>query len=276
MNIIDYVLSIPKSIDFYVYAVGSGGEFFTSLIALAHKETREILDTQYFDAIKTEDNLTRFYRAKYFEKNTSYNFLNLKTESNIFNSIDLFYFFGSYMEPEDKINYTKLMIFHSLLEPHSRIGSAGFLGIKNKEATDIKLKYRNTHIVMCTHWLDMGVVKNDKNFQNRNYGLKLFEEQKYWDVINLDPQTEKGINLVQNFCKNFGIIRNSDYKVLNHINHKSFKDIKLKFPFMDYLANNDFNSIKDYLENRYGSDLDFDFIDKALNNYKKLRVDPYL
>jgi hypothetical protein len=42
------------------------------------------------------------------------------------------------------------------------------------------------------------------------------------------------------------------------------------------MINNDFNSIKDYLTNRYGSDLDYDFIDRALINYKKIRIDPYL
>jgi hypothetical protein len=180
------------------------------------------------------------------------------------------------MTSEDKINYAKLMLFHGLLNPHSKVGSAGFLGFKNKEADDIKLKYGNSHIVLCTHWLDISLAKKEKNWENRNFGLKIFEDQKYWSVINLDPQTEKGINLVQNFCAKYKLITHSDSKVSDHINHKMFKDIKLKFPFMDYLVNSDFNSIKDYLENRYGSDLDFDFIDQALIDYKKLRVDPYL
>jgi hypothetical protein len=160
------------------------------------------------------------------------------------------------------------MLFHAL--------APAYHALRNINEVNVTSKYKNTHIAMCTHWLDVSRIKNDKNFESRNYGLKLFEQQNYWNVINLDPQTLKGIDLVQNFCKKFGLTRNSDIKVSTHINHKMFKDIKLKFPFMDYLVNNDFNSIKDYLENRYGSDLDFDFIDQALIDYKKLRVDPYL
>ena len=45
---------------------------------------------------------------------------------------------------------------------------------------------------------------------------------------------------------------------------------------MDYMINNDLNVIKDYIENCYGPELDHDFIDKALINYKKVRIDPYL
>jgi hypothetical protein len=65
-------------------------------------------------------------------------------------------------------------------------------------------------------------------------------------------------------------------KIKVAFNHSAFKNIKLKFPFMDYMISNDFNSIKDYLEVRYGPDLDYDFIDKALITYKKVRIDPYL
>ena len=77
----------------------------------------------------------------------------------------------------------------------------------------------------------------------------------------------------------FKLLSNNELKsekVQKQFDHPAFKNIKLKFPFMDYMVENDLNGVKYYLEDRYGPDLDFDFIDQSLIEYKKNRIDPYL
>jgi hypothetical protein len=140
------------------------------------------------------------------------------------------------------------------------------------------LRINNINIILCTHWVDLHAASNmTKNniINNRTFGVPLFEKQKYWNLINLDPQTKKGKNFVINFCIKSKLANNVE-KVKLSLNHSAFDNIKLKFPFIDHLLNNDFNLIKDYINDRYGPELDHDFIDKALINYKKVRIDPYL
>jgi hypothetical protein len=273
MSIIDHVLSLPDHIDFYVYTPGSGGEFFASLIALSHKKTREILKFKSFDALKNNEDLIRYNRPQYFTYDNDFKFLNLNIDNEFYNSTDLFQMIGHLMSPLDRINYSKMLLFQSMIDFNIKFGNSILL-TGTDTLNDISI-YKGANIILCTHWVDLSAIPKTKNFESRNFGLNLFENEKYWDVINLDPKTEKGKNLVLNFCKKFKLVNNIE-KIKTGLNHSAFNNIKLQFPFMDYLAINDFDSIKNYISNRYGPDLDFDFIDQALIDYKKIRVDPYL
>lgn len=275
MDIVNRVLSLPRNIDFYIYTPGSGGEFFASLIPLSHKKTREVLKFKSFNAIKNNELLTRYDRPQYFTYDENFRFLNLNIDNEFYNSADVFAQVGHYMNSSDRINYCKMLLFQSMIGYNIQTGNSLLLK-GNGPVKNISI-YKDTNIILCTHWINFSAVRYLENWKYRNFGLKLFEKEKYWGTINLDPQTEKGINLVLNFCKKFELYKNSDIMTTQRINHKAFKDINLKFPFMDYMANNNLNSIKDYIENRYGADdRDFDFIDRALIDYKKIRIDPYL
>jgi len=268
MDIVDQVLSIPKNIDFYIYAPGSGGEFFTSLIALSHKKTREILKLKYFDGLKNDEGLMRYNRPQYFTYDENFKFLNLNINNEFYNEVDLLTMLGHLMSPLDRINYCKMLLFQGIFQ--------SMLPNRNKDEFKENINmFKGVNIILSTHWIELPLLIKTKNFESRNFGLKLFEKEKYWNVINLDPQTEKGRNLVLNFCKKYKLITNVK-KVEMQFNHSAFSNIKLKFPFMDYMATGDFNSIKNYITNRYGPDLDYEFIDKALIDYKKLRIEPYL
>lgn len=269
MSVIDQVLSIPDHIDFYIYSPGCGGEFFASLIALSHKKTREILKLKYFDGVKNNEGLMRYSRPQYFTYDENFKFLNLNISNEFYNSADLFNIVGHLMSPSDRINYSKMLLFQAIFQ--SMVPSENN---KNKITENINM-FKGVNIILSTHWIELSSIIKTEKFESRNFGLKLFEKEKYWNVINLDPQTEKGKKLVLNFCKKYKLVSNIK-KIEMLFNHAAFNNIKLKFPFMDYMANEDFNSIKDYITNRYGPDLDYEFIDKALIDYKKLRIEPYL
>ena len=273
-GIIDFVLDAPKNIDWYIYAPGSGGEFFTSLSSIAHKKTRDLLYIKQFLAQKNDEqsenfnqNIIRYNSAKYF------------IDPELFASIDdigkTFFHYGEYMDGTERVNYAKMVLFHSLY---------GYIKYNFYKSSDdlkpsidnLKPFFKDTNIILCTHWCNkVGAADSHK----RNYGLKVFEQQEYWNVINLDPQTPRGQKLVKNFCKKFKLLSNDELKsekVQKQFDHPAFRNIKLKFPFMDYMVENDLNGVKYYLEDRYGPDLDFDFIDQSLIEYKKNRIDPYL
>jgi hypothetical protein len=44
MSFEDYVISLPRKIDFICYAHGSGGEFLSSLVALSCPKTKNLLN----------------------------------------------------------------------------------------------------------------------------------------------------------------------------------------------------------------------------------------
>jgi hypothetical protein len=266
IDVVEEVLSWPKNIDIYIYAPGSGGEFFTSLCSLAHFPTREILTSKNLNVSKisaTSENLNNFLvfeSQKYFNPE-------LTDISEIGKHI---YFLSKYMDPITKINYLKYVIFHVILNNGTLKNINGF----NENFSSKREFIKNINIVLCTHWQD--IKKSYKSdLKPRTFGIPLFEKEKNLNVINLDPQTEKGREFVINFCAKTNLVTNTE-KIKNQFEHSAFNNIKLQFPFFDYVIKNDTNSIKDYIENRYGSDLDFDFIDQALIDYKKIRVDPYL
>jgi len=257
-NLIDEALSWPNKIDIYFYAPGAGGEFFTTLCSLSHLPTREILYSQNIEAVKFETGAIVFKSAVYFNYEEIF-------VSELGKHLC---FYSKYItDPLERINYYRMVLAHSFLN----IPSEDVHNLNNK-----KNILKNKNIILCTHWIKIHSTdkKNGPNFDNRTFGIPLFEKQKYWNIINLDPETEKARNHIINFCKKSKLAV-STKKIETYLNHSAFKNIKLKFPFMDYMVTGNFNAVKDYLENRYGPDLDFDFIDKALINYKKIRIDPY-
>jgi hypothetical protein len=280
MDLVYYLLKQPKHIDFYVYTPGAGGEFFSSLIALSHKKTNEVLKYKTFEGLKNPDGQTRYIRPKYLTYDETINFLNISIENEFYGNRDYFHMVGHQLTSSNRVNFSKMALFQSLLGCHlrNRQDRQNFDSDEIKEdMSNNSFIYKDTHLVLSTHWIDSDLMTKMKDYESRNFGLVTFEKEKYWDLINLDPISEKGINLLLNFCKKFRLITDSEIRIPKRLNHKAFRDIKLKFPFMDYMVNDDFNSIKEYIGNRYGpDDIDYDFIDKALINYKKIRIDPYL
>lgn len=263
INFIDEVLSWPKNIDIYFYSPGSGGEFFTSLCAIAHLPTREILTSKNLEAVKRPENENQiiFKSQSYFD----FEFIHI---NQIGKQI---FFWSKYMDPITKINYYKNVLAHVILNNNMVKDETNLYNISCR-----KKNLENVNIILCTHWLHNIPSTNEKNFKNRTFGIPLCEREKYWNFINLDPQTTEGKNFVVNFCERVELVKNPD-KIRKIFEHTAFKNIKLKFPFMDYMVREDFNSIKNYIVNRYGPDnIDYNFIDQALINYKKIRIDPYL
>jgi hypothetical protein len=269
IDLIDEVLSWPNKIDIYFYAPGAGGEFFTALCALSHIPTKHILTIKNFKKTERITGKITFKSQNYFDY-----------EDIFIDELgyDMFKYSKFMVDPNTRINYYKMVLAHSFLNVDKKY-LENFTDISGgkKNLSRKKEILKNTNIVLCTHWFDVlrEYYANAKNLQNKTFGIPLFEKQKYWSVINLDPQTDKGKNLVHKYQSDFHNIKNIDISNIV-IDHPAFKNIKLKFPFMDYMVDANFNAVKDYLENRYGPDLDFDFIDKALINYKKIRINPYL
>jgi hypothetical protein len=245
MSFEDQVLSLPRKIDFIYYGQCSGGEFFTSLIALSCPLTRHLL--RHNDFVLNE--FSPIYNSPiYFKK-------------NIGAFIEFIDHTSYMMRSEEIIRNCKSSIFSSML--HHYVGEMKTPKIPPKDPRKkIVMKrleriYKKTIIVICRHF----------NFMNDNK-LNDFNSTKYWDVLNIDPITKEGKKCVDNSAKQIFKNHNLEFRtVSNNIE---------RFPFFDYMIYEDYNEIKYFLENRYGSHLDFDFIDRSLKHYYQIRVKPYL
>jgi hypothetical protein len=265
MNIINYVLSIPKNIDIYIYAPGAGGDFFSSLIMLSHKETKKLLTHKQFLGIKSDDGQDmKFKPIDYFGNDIF--------SSDIISIGKIIHKYGMYMESDDKIKYLKMVIFHSMINHFKKAFNFDFIPNDIEKNINFYKFYRKINIILCCH----GFTECDEKYDSKiNFELNLLKNEKNINFINLNPQTDPAKNVIINYCNKTKMVSDSN-KVIKHIEFKTYKNMNLKFPFFDYMIANDFNSIKNYLENRYGPDLDHNFVNQALINYKNLRIDPYL
>jgi hypothetical protein len=252
MSFEDQVLSLPRKIDFIYYGSCSGGEFFTSLIALSCPLTRHLL--KHNDVVLNE--LRPIYDSPVYFKRKINSFLEY---------ID---YTGHMMTSEEIIRNCKSSIFSSMLHHYASelknfkgdLSIYSLVEVWNTESIVIKRLeriYKKTIIVACKHF----------NYMNVNK-LNDFNSTKYWDVLNIDPITKEGQRCVYNSAKQ--IFKN------DNLNFRTVSNNIERFPFFDYMIYEDYDEVKYFLENRYGSNLDFDFIDRSLKDYYQIRVKPYL
>lgn len=248
-NFFDDVLNLPRKIDFVHYTPFAGGDFFASLIILSHDRSKKLISnfTQPHPKFYNDEEIEiNQFKAKtnsghtIFSKPLYNNMSYLKPSSRIV----------KYMKINDIINLYKYSLLNSILPsfPNPPVGANS--GING---------YSDSIIIIPNHWI-----------MNPNK-MKTFSQCEYWDVLNIDPETTYGKNLL--------IKMNNEVGRTTKKHQKLFMDrfpFLENFPFLDLILYQDYNEIKYWIENRYGSDLDFDFIDRSLPMWKKIRVDPYL
>lgn len=119
--------------------------------------------------------------------------------------------------------------------------------------------YQNSLIIIVNH------------FSIKRKKVEILNSQNWFDMIDLSPRSSEGIKHLYSYNKYAKVC----YPSLIHETTGRFEFLE-SFPFLDYVITKDYNTIKGWIENRYGSDLNFDFIDQSLSMWKKVRVDPYL
>jgi hypothetical protein len=238
------LLKIPKKIDFYNYECGCGGEFFQSMITLSCNRTKNILSNDSLVTREIGNNNNIFFSKSSYKPPiriySQFPTVNLLSYQNI---VDLY----KYQIINNMINLEK--------------GWPLFIDYKS----EIYKKYKNVLFIFSNHW----TIDSEK--------MKKLSEYEYWSFLDLNPETKFARKLI---CKVNRIIGMFPNNILDKppIIEEQFDRYPFleNFPFFDCILYNDYNSIKYFIENRYGSDLDFDFIDQSLKMWKKVRVDPYL
>jgi hypothetical protein len=258
-DIFDTLLKLPRRIDFLHYTPFAGGDFFTTMIINSHEKTKKLIvgfcqgghpaftesEKTYENGFEIRKNRTGnviFGRLIY--KNLSY----LAPISEIVN----------YLTIEQTIDLYKYSLLTSILP--------SFPNPPRGTGNDILL-HKDTIVIIADHWL-MNTKKMEK-----------FSKCQYWNMLNIDPETEFATNLMYKMrdATSYNLRRGLTPGTLRF--QKKFVDRHPnieKFPFLDYILVSDYKGIMDWIENRYGSDLDFDFIDKSLKMWRKVRVEPYL
>lgn len=249
----DWVLSLPRKIDFISYYGGSGGEFFTSLVALSCFKSKHLLDSQ--ECVYTHSgklNIPKYHSADYKLRNVK-SFIDATSHM---------------MTSDEIIKNLKSSIFNSMIKNYS-------VECKNTEFDDyvfntenpnviknrLEKIYKNTLLIKRSHFV---LFDEDK--------MNALNSSKYWNIVNIDPITLEGkkcaVESIRYFYPN----------ISRYIDDLSFNQNKniINFPFFDYMIYEEYDEVKYFLEKRYGSELDFDFIDKSLKDYYKLRIIPFL
>jgi hypothetical protein len=260
MSFEDYVISLPKKIDFIHYSAGSGGEFLSSLIALSCSKTKNLINQT---ELTLEPGLGDYIHPTYISPNYF-----LKSLKTCMEHIDLDM---DFMTGEEIIKSCKSSIYSSMMFYYSKYFKKNkdifYPYLRDETAVKNKLEtlYKDITIIICKHFH----IINENKVSDLN-------STKIWDVINIDPITKEGRKCVNNSVR--VIFRN---KRLNprFSDKREYRtpgsDIE-RFPFFDYMIYEDYDGVKYFLENRYGSNLDFDFIDRSLKDYYQIRVKPYL
>jgi hypothetical protein len=244
------VLKLPRKIDFFHYTPFAGGDFFTSLIILSHKKSKNLI--MGFDQNHPEfmDYKEINYQGFKIRKNDQDQIIFSKPQYNNMNYLKPSSRIVEYLKIEEVINLYKYSLINSFLPSYPNVPPSGNSGLS---------RYKDSIILICDHWL--------MSFNK----MKEFSQYEYWDVINLDPSTKFANNLLKKMREGTGKLTP---KFQDHfINRFPFLE---NIPFLDYILEENYDQIKYWIENRYGSDLDFDFMDKSLPMWKKIRVDPYL
>lgn len=247
-NFLDDLLRLPRKIDFINYAPYAGGDFFTSLILLSHSKTKNLI--YFVNNHPNTENISQSdyngFKVKQYNNRIIFSKPNYYSMNYLIPTSRLV----EYFRPNEIIDLYKHSIANAFLPSYFDSLPAR----KNK----ITL-YKDSIILIPNHWI-MSPKK-----------MEIFSQYKYWDVINLNPESKKGKKFLY---KTRDQIKSVKEAFVGHfLNRFPFLE---NFPFLDYILEEDYETIKYWIENRYGSDLDFDFIDKSLPMWKKVRVDPYL
>lgn len=159
--------------------------------------------------------------------------------------------------------YEVMRLLH-LFSPDELISFFKYL-IVNAIVDSRKLKeWNDTLIILSGHY----------DFRSKK--ARIWAEYEHWDVIKLNPETQSTRDLVKRMCVTiFGPVESAtqEYLIDRMFTKYSYQE---NFPFLEYILYEDYDLIKYFIENRYGSEMDFDFIDQSLRMWKEVRVDPYL
>jgi hypothetical protein len=250
INFLDSILKLPRKIDFFHYSPFAGGDFFISLIILSHEKSKNLIVgyRQKHPAFENYEDID--YKGFKVRKNNLGQIIFSKPQYNNMNYLKPSNRIVQYFKIEELINVYKYSLINSFLPSYPNTPPNGHSGLS---------RYKDSIILIGDHW----IINHNK--------MKKFSKCKYWDVINLDPSTKFANNLLKKMRIDNGEITD---KFQEHFLNK-FPFLE-NMPFLDYILDENYDQIKYWIENRYGSDLDFDFIDKSLPMWKKIRVDPYL
>jgi hypothetical protein len=222
------LLKLPKKIDFYNYSTYTGGEFFTSMIALSCNHTKKVLRDDVLCSYEITQNKIVFSKNEYNKPIKIYSW---------HDGIE-------FLPANEIINLYKYSILNHMIP-------------ESYNLNNLK-KYKNIIFIFSGHW----------NINPQK--MKDISEYEYWNFLDLNPKSNYSHNILDKMHNILKINKTPNPKIENKY---PFLE---NFPFLDYILDKDYPGIKDWIENRYGSDLDFDFIDRSLRMWKKVRVDPYL
>jgi hypothetical protein len=255
----DTLLKLPRRIDFIHYTPFAGGDFFTTMIINSHEKTKNIVvgfaaagNPAFKDDEKTYENGFQIRKNHtgnvIFGKPTYKNLSYLAPISKIVHHLTI----------EQTIDLYKCSLLNSILPsfPNPPPGTGN----------DISL-HKDTIVIIADHW-----VMNTKKMEE-------FSKCQYWNMLNIDPETKFATELMYKIrdATSYNLRRGltpeaSEFQKKFLDRHPNIE----RFPFLDYILVSDYKGIMDWIENRYGSDLDFDFIDRSLKMWKTVRVEPYL
>jgi hypothetical protein len=248
-NFLDSVLKLPRKVDFIHYCPFAGGDFFTSLIILSHEKSKKLI-------VNFTQQHPKFLNNKQIDKNgfivkinSGYTIFS-KPQYNNMTYLKPASRIVQYMEIDDIINLYKYSLINAFLPSYPNPPEPQQSGL---------LRYKDSIILICDHWI-----------MNPNK-MKIFSKSEYWGMISLDPETKYSKKLMVEMNKKVGSVTQKHQEIF--MDRFPFLE---RFPFLDYILEKDYNTIKYWIENRYGSDLDFDFIDRSLKMWREVRVDPYL
>jgi hypothetical protein len=262
----DKILAIPKKIEFIAYPRGAGGDFFSSLIGLAHSDTKPFRTNElYFDLNNT---VPKYAYPTYL--------------GNIQDSMKILQKVGHIIDSNEIKVFSQIALSSAFLRLYSKEPVMITASYKSK-SFDTRSKNSMTHTILFPNEDQMikrlQIMLGDKLlifpmhfYEWSRISIDNFSSSKYWNILNISPRSKRGVKCCNAACvKIFSGHKLHKFEVA----HSAYPG-KIQFPFIDLLIDNKYNEILDFLKDHYNNELNLEFIDEQIKKYRELRIAPLI
>ena len=263
----DKILAIPKKIEFIAYPRGAGGDFFSSLIGLAHSDTKPFRTNRL--SFGLNDTVPKYAYPTYL--------------GNIQDSIKILQKVGHIIDSNEIKVFSQIALSSAFLRLYSKEKVMRYTANESK-IFDIRGKNNITYNTLLFPNEDQMIKRlqfllGDKLlifpmhfYKWSRISIDNFSISKYWNILNISPRSKRGVK-----CCSAACVKISPYYKLHKLEiAQSAYPGKIQFPFIDLLIDNKYNEILDFLKDHYNNELNLEFIDEQIKKYRELRIAPLI
>ena len=269
--LIEDLLELVGKIEFVLYPPGAGGDYWSSLIAVTYNSNKPFMSIYKGNQIRytaygRKGNLA--VKAPAYQANLANNIGGI-TNSVYHYDFDVVLAYKTTILSNLNV-YLRTHMDSALVRNVTRINTV------NIEPGAIKYQHLQATLLYIQPYLKDLILIFPNHFMAINYpwpkaSVEAVVNESSWTTLNLMPKTQEGFKF---FKKRHLALWGFDYTTDYYRDQYATGD---KFwSYYDYIIHEDYKSIMNFIESHYGSNFDWDRVEKELKIYYKKAVKPVL